>query len=378
MNQALVKIFPQRTLESIKSKRKQQAYRHIVSDLYQKSLDSSDGPSTECGQACATSENSYMTAIAEYIESLPRPSNEAYNLPRLMQICNSLGRKDQAEILQDLTLYLRETFPPKARKNKYLVANDVVLSRKQIRRAEYARTQDLWRKNRNKCLRMILDDISGVQVPPKGVMLPFWEEVMKGGENTSPGMSGSQQNIDGLWASITLKETREALPSNTTSAGPDGVSARLLKRIPHLTLCRILNLVAWCGKAPTHLLDSITTLIPKKSGVNKPADFRPITVSSVIIRTLHKVLATRMSRQIQFDQRQRAFRPTDGCSDNVFLLDLILRYHHKQHKSLYVASLDIAKAFDSVSHTTINETKDYGLTYSDDGLCDGCVCEKHH
>lgn len=104
------------------------------------------------------------------------------------------------------------------------------------------------------------------------------------------------------------------------------------------------------------MLDSITTLIPKKSGASKPADFRPITVFSFITRTLHKILASRMSRLIKFDQRQRVFRPTDGCSDNVFLLDLILRYHHKHHKFLYIASLDIAKAFDSVSHTTIQET----------------------
>nr|XP_012215484.1 PREDICTED: uncharacterized protein LOC105667926 [Linepithema humile] len=53
---------------------------------------------------------------------------------------------------------------------------------------------------------------------------------------------------------------------------------------------------------------------------------------------------------IRLGQRQRAFRPTDGCSDNIFLLDLVLRYHYKRHKSLYMASLDIAKAFDSVAH----------------------------
>lgn len=56
------------------------------------------------------------------------------------------------------------------------------------------------------------------------------------------------------------------------------------------------------------------------------------------------------------DQRQRACRPTDGCSDNVFLLDLVLRYHHNKHKLLFITSMDIAKTFDSVTHRTINKT----------------------
>jgi len=35
---------------------------------------------------------------------------------------------------------------------------------------------------------------------------------------------------------------------------------------------------------------------------------------------------------------------------------MILRYHHKHHKPLFVASLDIAKAFDLVAYDTISET----------------------
>jgi len=104
------------------------------------------------------------------------------------------------------------------------------------------------------------------------------------------------------------------------------------------------------------LLESLTTLIPKISRAKMPAEFRPITISSVLIRTLHKILAMRMANSISLDQRQRAFRATDGCSDNVFLLDMISRYHHTRHKPLFVASLDIAKAFDLVPHDTINET----------------------
>lgn len=46
----------------------------------------------------------------------------------------------------------------------------------------------------------------------------------------------------------------------------------------------------------------------------------------------------------------------DGCADNVFLLDTLLRYHRKQYKSLYVASIDVSKAFDAVTHPAIGTT----------------------
>lgn len=187
-------------------------------------------------------------------------------------------------------------------------------------------------------------------------MVPYWKQIMTNNVDLSPGMESSQPTIHELWAPISEMEIRRGLPAGTTSAGPDGIAARLIRKIPSEILVRIYNIIMWCGKAPRRLLESITTLIAKKSGASSPGDFRPITVSSVFIRTLHKVLSSRMAKLVHLDPRQRAFRPTDGCSDNIFLLDLLLRYHHKHHKPLFMASLDIAKAFDSVSHKTIEET----------------------
>ena len=60
-----------------------------------------------------------------------------------------------------------------------------------------------------------------------------------------------------------------------------------------------------------------------------------------------------MNRLISLDVGQREFRATDGCADNVFLLDLILRHHHTRHKSLYIASIDVAEAFDTVAYSAI-------------------------
>lgn len=329
-----------------------------MADLQEEDANNSNALEEEGQPAQPQDSSEYRTAIKRFLGELPSTNTSEFNLPRLKGICGSLDIDSPAVTLDKLSIYLRDTFPPKKRdtRNRARQQGTRILTRRQERKAEYAKVQDLWRKQRGKCLRMLLNDISNVSTPSKETMVPFWREVMTASKDTSPGMDHKRPIVEELWAPVTEHEIRKALPNAQTAAGPDSITARQMKKIPAEVLVRISNLILWCEKAPLKLLESVTTLIPKKSRASEPADFRPITVSSVLIRTLHKVLAARMSRLVHLDQRQRAFRPTDGCSDNVFLLDMILRYHHRQHKPLYVASLDIAKAFDSVSHETLSET----------------------
>ena len=126
--------------------------------------------------------------------------------------------------------------------------------------------------------------------------------------------------------------------------------------MPTEILTRIYNILLWCRRLPVHLRSARTVLIPKSKDPSSPADYQPITVASTLVRGFHKVLAKRMNRLISLDERQRAFRATDGYADNVFLLDHILRYHHTHHKTLYIASVDVAKAFDTVAHSAIMQT----------------------
>jgi len=109
----------------------------------------------------------------------------------------------------------------------------------------------------------------------------------------------------------------------------------------------------WCEVLPEDLLRSRTVFVPKKKDAQEPGDYRPITIPPVLVRGLHKILARRMDRLLDIDVRQRGFRSSDGCSDNVFLLDTLLRVHRRKFRPLYLASLDVSKAFDSVSHPAI-------------------------
>ena len=99
---------------------------------------------------------------------------------------------------------------------------------------------------------------------------------------------------------------------------------------------------------------SRTIFIPKKSQASLPGEFRPISISSVFARVLHKILAQRIDAKIEMDDQQRAFRAgMDGCRDNTVLLDALLRSRYQQFRSTYATTLDLARAFDSVEHIAI-------------------------
>lgn len=161
INQALVEVFPERTLESIKGKRKQPAYRKLVEELLEQVSGANVGqlpPPADTDQSL-----DYRASILNYINDLPTPASNEINMRKLTRICESLSSWGADKTIEMLAIYLRETFPAKERGTKTSTQKkDRKLSKRQQRKVEYARVQDLWRKNRNKCLRMILDDISDV------------------------------------------------------------------------------------------------------------------------------------------------------------------------------------------------------------------------
>jgi len=207
----------------------------------------------------------YRAAILEYVQALPSASSpNDFEKSRLMRICREMSNGNPEMLLNELSLYLLLIFPLKACKMRVAkVGKHVTTTKKQARRAEYARTQDLWRKNRSKCLRIILDNVEEVLFPSREEMISFWKTVMTSSVKTSPGSDVRRAVLDELWVPITPIEIKKALPANTTSAGSDGLFARFIKKVPTEILCRIFNIIMWCGRHPQHLLEEVTTLIPK-------------------------------------------------------------------------------------------------------------------
>ena len=69
-----------------------------------------------------------------------------------------------------------------------------------------------------------------------------------------------------------------------------------------------------------------------------------------------------MLHAANLNERQKAFVPVDGCAQNTLLLDTVINRYRKQHRSLAVVGIDLAKAFDSVSiHSIDRALKRFGF-----------------
>lgn len=290
--------------------------------------------------------------FTEYFAALPTPDNDNDMAVRLHTICRMTSWRTKEEVLLELSLFLKEIFPDKSQTNRpKRQRRSVPEAKNRIirRREEYKRVQDLWRKNKSTCIRRILnEDLTQDECLPRELMEPFWTATFTQDPRTAPILPPPDMFFDSIWTPIKPMEIKGHFPPHNTSAGLDGVKVEDLKKMPLELLARIFNLLMWCGKLPEHLCASRTIFLPKKKGVKTPGEFRPITMTSVLVRTFHKVLAERL-KVIPLDSRQRGFREADGCAENVMLLDMTLKYHQEKRRKMFLAILDMAKAFDSVA-----------------------------
>ncbi|KRZ51615.1 Retrovirus-related Pol polyprotein from type-1 retrotransposable element [Trichinella nativa] len=86
------------------------------------------------------------------------------------------------------------------------------------------------------------------------------------------------------------------------------------------------------------LKDCRTTLIPKTDDPRPDAeDYRQITIVSCVYRLFSKIVTRRLEDSLSLNPRQKA-----------------LREAHKRGKELNIVSTDLAKAFDTINHSSID------------------------
>ncbi|NWJ08401.1 PO21 protein, partial [Crypturellus undulatus] len=65
------------------------------------------------------------------------------------------------------------------------------------------------------------------------------------------------------------------------------------------------------------------------------------------------IMSTRFRRACPINNRQRGFIAAPGCSENLKLLQSLIKSAKRDKRTLGVVFIDLAKAFDSVSHQHI-------------------------
>ena len=147
-----------------------------------------------------------------------------------------------------------------------------------------------------------------------------------------------------------------------SAPGPDGIPAVLLRNCSN-ALAKPLHIL-WSksmetGKIPSKLKHGLITPIYKGGDKSIPANYRPVTLTSHIVKVFEKIVVKRLTDYMDslnlFNQHQHGFRKGRSC-----LSQLLEHYQRilnglEEQGSVDVVYLDFCKAFDKVDHKELLE-----------------------
>ena len=182
------------------------------------------------------------------------------------------------------------------------------------------------------------------------------------GDNQRPERVNSGDNNSAVL--FTSEEVKLCLKHRAkgNSCGVDRVSKGMLNAIKKFParfeyVHAILDCFLLRG-VPESFKVALVTLIPKKMNASTPADFRPISVTSLIYRLYSRLLSIRFYSAVnkQLSNAQGGYRTkVNGCARNLAILRSVLGEAKTENRSLALASVDLSKAFDSVSHVAVKK-----------------------
>jgi hypothetical protein len=216
-------------------------------------------------------------------------------------------------------------------------------------------TQSRYEKNPTDCIRAILSEtLQTEDTIGKEELHQFWGAIFGKTPVGIEPIDTVNKPVDKTLAQpITIDEVEAGLKRlKNSSAGPDGIKRSDVLGIPKHQLKLMLNVFQATRYTPKFLRLGNVTLVPKTSKPETAGQYRPITVTSFLLRLYHGIIARRYD-SLPLSKRQKAFLPRDGIAENVWILDMILKVSKFELRDIYLVFVDVAKAFDSLAHTSL-------------------------
>lgn len=273
-------------------------------------------------------------------------------------ITEDLASVDRFEEISDA---VKEEYTFEATSNKRTGNSNTSKHRRRIQLKRYARFQQLYRRNRANLADIILNDKEDAETfPSEEAIKDTFQNLFETISPSDDAEISHYKDSTNVYYPISIDEMAAELKSMPNkSAGSDMVSVPYLRTIQPELLNSIINYELMKKRMLTCWKPNRTTLIQKtKINLEDAGNWRPITLSSVFVRLLHRILAKRLSKAVSLNERQKAFRPVDGCAENTLLLDAIINEARQKKRNLQLVGIDLAKAFDSVSiHSIVRALK---------------------
>jgi hypothetical protein len=183
--------------------------------------------------------------------------------------------------------------------------------------------------------------------------------------------------LSALNREISLEEVRGAIEKlrNGTAPGEDGILPEVFKaalestekcsRGPNseeahapspmlICLWKLTTRLLACENLPEEYTRAIVVPVPKRGDPMSMDNYRGIALMPVAFKILCKVVASRLSNELEESERirkeQSGFRPREEAPAQLTALVEIMRRYEVEGKPLFIAFIDLKKAYDLVPH----------------------------
>ena len=170
-------------------------------------------------------------------------------------------------------------------------------------------------------------------------------------------MGGRNWPDEALNDEITIEEIGKTIKKmkNEKASGPDGFTYEMLKNnIQEVTLvlATLFNSIQNATKKPIPWNQSWIVPVYKNGNRDCLSSYRCINLASCIEKLLTKVLNNRLTRWIEshgiVNAEQTGFRKGNSVIDNILLLKEVIQIYKNTKTPLYIAFVDLSKAFDTI------------------------------
>ena len=138
------------------------------------------------------------------------------------------------------------------------------------------------------------------------------------------------------------------------SAGLDKLTVESIKYAHPKLLDKLSMFLTACCKHGVVLSNfwyGQITHVPKNNNTNLGNEnYRPITTINVLVKVYEYCLVDKLQKCVNFHEMQFGFTAGGGCDNAVFIMNSVIEYFTQSKSNVFVATLDLTKAYDRVSH----------------------------
>ncbi|XP_038064967.1 uncharacterized protein LOC119735343 [Patiria miniata] len=200
------------------------------------------------------------------------------------------------------------------------------------------------------------------------------------GPSPFPTMDHIQINANGV-----IKLLKKINPHKAT--GPDNIPARLLKELAN-SLGPVLSILYQAsldsGDLPEIWKSATVAPVFKKGDRNKPANYRPISLTAICCNLLEHIIHSSIMQHFQdyniLSDNQHGFRKARSCESQLIITMDDIAHNLDEGLQTDLILLDFSKAFDKVPHLRLlHKLKYYGIDGSAltwiSNFLQGCISE---